>query len=143
MKQSGRKSTSKLLATVELSEKRPAPPASLNTTMASLWHKVVGCFPAEYFRPADFPLLESYVRHVYRAGVIDKLLDKFKDEWLLSDDGLKRYRSLLEARKVETTLMQSLARSMRITHQSRVHKDTAARIVEKNHSGKELWEFEG
>jgi phage terminase small subunit len=140
MKQRGRKTTGTLLATVELSQKRPGPPQSLNADMAALWHRVTGCFPADWFRPADWPLLESYCRHVYRAGVIDGQLDKFKDEWLTTDDGLKRYRSLLEARKSETTLMQSLARSMRITHQSRVHKDTAARSVEKVHTGPRPWE---
>ena len=141
MKQRGRKTLNALVQTVDLSQRRPGPPESLNTGMSALWHRVVGCFPADGFRPADWPLLESYVRHVYRAGVIDRQLDRFEDEWLTTDDGLKRYRSLLEARKVESTMMQSLARSMRITHQSRVHKDSAARAVEKVGIGGAPWEF--
>ena len=113
MKQRGRKPTQTLVTPVELAQKRPAPPESLNEGMAALWHRVTGCFPSDYFRPADWPLLESYCRHVYRAGVIDRQLDAFQDDWLKDDDGLKRYRSLLEARKVESAQIQSLARAMR------------------------------
>jgi hypothetical protein len=141
MKKRGRKTENDLLKPVELTQKRPPPPAGLNADMGAIWIRVTGCFPPDYFRPADWPLLESYCRHVYRAAVIDRQLDAFENTWLRDDDGLRRYRTLLEARKGETQLITSLARSMRITHQSRVHKDTAARLVEKTRTTPAPWEY--
>jgi hypothetical protein len=112
MRQRGRKSVSAQIQTVSLEKRRPSPPAALNDTMAALWQQVTGCFEPGYFRPADFPLLESYVRHCCRAGVIDRQLDTMQDKWLTDDEGLKRYRSLLDARGKETALVLSLARAL-------------------------------
>jgi phage terminase small subunit len=131
MKQRGKKSVSAQIQTVSLEKRRPSPPADLNDQMAALWQQVVGCFEPGYFRPADYPLLESYCRHVYRAGVIDRQLDVMQDKWLTDDEGLKRYRSLLDARAKETAVVLSLARSLRIAQQSRVHRHRAATAVER------------
>lgn len=142
MKKPGRKSASEqAIKPVELVQKRPAPPASLTADMAATWIRVTACFSPDYFRGDSLPLLEAYVRHIDNAARLDAEIDAMKPEWLKMDDGLARYKTLLDLREKQTRVIASIARSLRITHQSRVHKDTAARKVESTPGAAKPWDW--
>lgn len=119
------------MAAVELQGRRPEPPATLPDGAASIWRAVVSGFPPSYFRPADYPLVEAYARHCHQAARLDEHIDAMQSEWLKDEEGLKRYRCLLDARRHETSQTLALARSLRITHQSRVTKRGAASAIEE------------
>ena len=110
---------------VDLSLRRPSPPAALTEYETSTWVRIVGSLAPDWFRPSQYDLLEQYCCHVATAAVLSAEISRWNPTWLREDDGLKRYRDLLAARARETQAMVTLARSMRMTHQS-VDKKVAA-----------------
>jgi len=131
MKQRGRKSAESMAAPkpTDISSKRPPPLASLTAEQAEVWQKVTSCYPPDYFRPSERDLLAMYCRHVVESGRLSRLVESVTDEGVKAD--LDGYAKLLQARDRETRAATALARSMRITHQSRTHKDTAASLRDK------------
>jgi hypothetical protein len=72
---------------------------------------------------------------------VSQLIDTMPDDYIKeADGGIETYAKLLKMRDTETRAATALARSMRITHQSRVHKDTAGRAIESNIEGNKPWE---
>ncbi|PLW82657.1 hypothetical protein CWI75_08720 [Kineobactrum sediminis] len=138
MAQRGKQSAAALaVATTE--GRRPSPPQTLNDAQAAVWRRVVGVYPPEYFRPDSFDLLEAYCRHVVSAGFLNAEIDRYQPAWLLEDDGLKRYKTLLECRDRESRTSMALARSMRITNQSRFDERKAA-STQRTTSARAPWE---
>jgi len=80
-------------------------------------------------------MLVDYCRHVVKADVIDAQIKQFDPEWLNENDGLKRYDRLLAMAHRESQIINTLARSMRLTHQASYRADKA---VPKN--GRKLWQ---
>lgn len=137
MKQRGRKQL-EAVAPV-LSIPRCPPPADLSEYEAHVWATVVNTKPADWFTADTLPLLNSYVKHVSQARLLDNEIASFDPKWLRDDEGLKRYKVLTDMRDRESRAMTSLARSMRLTHQSRYVPHTAARVAEKG-GGKKPWD---
>jgi len=137
MAQRGRQSTASL-AVAPMGERRPSPPDTLTPTQAVIWQRITGVYPSGYFRPDSFDLLTAYCRHVDAAALLNAEIDRFQPEWLSDDDGLKRYKTLLECRDRESRTTMALARSMRITHQSR-YTDKAAASVQRT-EGTRPWD---
>lgn len=127
MKQRGRKSAGKLaVANPVEALPRHAPPESLRAVEAEIWLMVTNALPADWFGRDQLPLLLAYCKHSARAQLLDEQIDAFEPKWLKQDEGLRRYDKLLAMRERETRQITSLARSMRLTQQSRTHKDAAA-----------------
>ena len=85
-----------------------------------MWRLTVAALPGEWFRSDQAPLLDRYARHVARAGVLEAMLaatDPVAD--------LVRYGKLSALSGQETGRILALARSLRITNQSRIHPVTA------------------
>jgi len=80
-------------------------------------------------------MLVDYCRHVVKADVIDAQIKQFDPEWLNENDGLKRYDRLLAMAHRESQIINTLARSMRLTHQASYRAD---KVVPKN--GRKLWQ---
>jgi len=139
MKQRGRKSAS-TLGVISMDLKRPEPPDSLSTAQAGTWDQITGALPPEFFSADIQPLLLAYCKHIDYAAVIDREVDAFKPEWLKDDEGLRRFKVLTDIRGRETTTMLTLARSLRLTNQSRYTPQRAATTAGKGGSGKKLWE---
>ncbi|MEQ9464277.1 MAG: hypothetical protein RJQ10_11510 [Haliea sp.] len=132
------KQSSAALSVAPLSERRPGPPETLTEAQAAIWKRIVGVYPADYFRPDSFDILAAYCRHVDAAAILNHEIDRYTSDWLTEDDGLKRYKTLLECRDRESRAAMALARSMRITHQSRYTEKAAASVQRR--SGKPIWE---
>ena len=89
---------------------------------------MVASEPAEFISTSVArALLSDYCRHREAIENIGSVLDTFKPEWLKSAEGAKRYFELLKMREMETRAAVRMARSLRLTTQSRYMPNTAAR----------------
>ena len=109
---------------------RVHPPADLTDTQRSIWLATVNSRPADWFGDEHVPLLLEYVRHIETSNELAKQINAFDSAWLAEDDGLKRYDKLVRLRAVETAAINTLARSMRLTHQSLYRADKAITLAE-------------
>lgn len=75
--------------------------------------------PADWFQVADMPLLIELARHMDRADRIDKEVRK------LERDDLMGLRMLQQLANAESSRIQSLMRSLRLTPQARYRADAA------------------
>ncbi|MBK7520113.1 MAG: hypothetical protein IPI75_08205 [Gammaproteobacteria bacterium] len=141
MKQRGRKSVDALITLAQVrAEKRAEPPADLTPHQAALWRSVVSTKPGEWFRPDTYQILAAFCRHCSTAAVIDQEIDRFDPAWLREDGGLEQFRKLAEMRERQTRAIVSLARSMRLTQQARIHPVTAGRTGNLDPERRKPWE---
>jgi hypothetical protein len=121
----GRKSGASLETVLSVSGQpaRPAAPERLTTDQAEVWQSVVGAMPADWFKAETFPLLSQYCRHTVAARVVDGLIAEHEAGEL----DIARYNKLLIMRSRESAAMTALARTMRLTQQSRIDPKTAGR----------------
>lgn len=143
MRQRGRKSLSAVeTATIIAGSfgKRPEPPDSLTERQAEIWRETVASEPVEFFNSAaQRGLLADYCRHRQAAEDVSAIIDNFKPEWLKNGEAVKRYQILLRIRETETTAAMRMARSLRLTNQSRYVPHVAARAG-LNAAGPKPWE---
>lgn len=109
---------------------RVAPPRDLTPGQRNLWLATVNSRPAEWFGDEHIPLLVEYVRHVETSDGLARQIDAFDPAWMTEDEGLRRYEKLLRLRAMETTVINALARGMRMTQQSLYRADKAITMAE-------------
>src|SRR5690606_3434547 len=106
------------------------PPDDLSPEEAEVWARVTATKPSEWWDAGSVPLLSQYCRAVVQAELVAGLVASTGKAMLTDPDELARYKEL---RKIQSTLsgeITSLARSMRLTQQSRYNaknSDTASR----------------
>ena len=89
-------------------------------------------------------MLSSYCRHVARERALGKLIDQFQMDWCKKAGGSEKLDKLLSMAERETRSIMALARSMRLTHQSRYKAETAAtRTRAMDPDWKPPWEYAG
>lgn len=139
----GRKSASSLtVAKINIGvAKRLNPPLHLNDAEMAIWSEVVNDQPANAFTATHSPMLEMYCRHVVNNKIIADELLNFERAWLASDDGLKRYDTLLRIAERESRAASSLATRLRITRQATDHPTTAGRAIANQSTGLKPWEI--
>jgi hypothetical protein len=118
-----RKSAAALAIVPKLVQPRPEPPEGLTEEQADEWRAIVNQLPPDWFPRESHALLIAYVKHVSDLKRISRWLDQFRDEWMLSSDGVARYDKLLTMREREGRALSSLATRMRLTQHSRVSKE--------------------
>jgi hypothetical protein len=141
MRQRGRRSAVEQ-ATVIIGEfgKRPDPPDFLTERQAEIWRETTASEPLDFFGTGALRgLLADYCRHRQAAEDVSAIIDSFKPEWLKNGEGVKRYQALLKIRENETRSAMIMARSLRLTNQSRYMPRGAARAA-LNASGPKPWE---
>lgn len=119
---------------------RLAPPADLTPAQRSVWLSVVNSRSADWFAPEHEPLLKQYVRHKVNSDLLSQQIEEFQPEWMAEDDGLKRYDRLLGMLARETLALNTMARSMRLTHQAVYRADSAKN---RPNAGRKPWQSEG
>lgn len=119
--------------------KRLSPPLHLSDAEMSVWSEVVSDQPANSFTATHSPMLEMYCRHVVNNRIIADELLSFDRAWLASDDGLKRYDTLLGIAERESRAASSLATRLRITRQALDHPTTAGRAIANHSTGRKPW----
>lgn len=116
-RQRGRKSVAaQAIGQVVTLPERPRAPTELNDEEVSVWDQVVGAHPGDWISRDQVPLLIQYVRHVVGARRVAQLITQHEAGEQF-DTGA--YLKLLTAQQTESKQIVLLARSMRITNQSR------------------------
>lgn len=101
---------------------RPDAPYELTDDQAAIWRQVVDAEEAEFFPQSVWPDLMAYCRHVASSQMISTQIDKMERQKRVN---LDRYDKLLKLRERENRSANALARSLRITNQSRYDKSKA------------------
>jgi hypothetical protein len=128
------------LAVVEVDDAgvtRLGVPGVLSAAEKAVWVTTVHSKQSDWFGPEHIPMLIDYVRHIVKQDVIDAQIKAFDPEWLATDDGLRRYEKLITLAAKQSQIANTLARSMRLTHQAIYRKDKAGMGPGK---GKKLWQ---
>jgi hypothetical protein len=139
--QPGRKSAASL-AVVGVGISRLAPPGTLSEGERGVWLGTVNSRPADWFGSEHIPLLVNYCRHSVRADILAAEMADFKPEWLAEPEGLKRYERLSKLARDESTIVNNLARAMRLTQQSLYRADKAASVVDGTNKRRLPWQSE-
>ncbi|MGY0634389.1 hypothetical protein [Luteimonas sp. A478] len=125
MKQRGRKSGAEMATVTAMPLRLVKPPDDLTEEEAAVWAKVTATKPAEWWDAGSVPLLTEYCRADVQSDLVADLV-RSTGKAMLADPGeLDRYKEL---RKIQAGLAAqkvSLARSMRLTQQSRYRADKA------------------
>ncbi len=142
MRQRGRPSAAKLAVVIPGEfGKRAEPPEFLTERQAEIWRETTASEPIDFFASAaQRGLLADYCRHRQAAEDVSAIIDTFKPEWLKNGEGVKRYQILLRIRETETTAAMRMARSLRLTNQSRYVPHSAARAGLNAARGPKPWE---
>lgn len=140
MKQKGRKSAASLSVVSTVSRTRPSPPSELNDTEKELWNRVTATKTVDFFDDGVVPLLTEYCRLKTSIDLLAFAINDFDPEWLKTDDGVRRYKQLADIRDKAQGRMIALARSMRLTNQSRYPAQTAATRSSASKNNDRLWQ---
>jgi hypothetical protein len=97
--------------------------------------------PADWFSADTYPLLASYCRHVQTLAHISRRIDAIEIDEASDGESARKYDELLKLREREVRTMNALARSMRLTQQSRYKSETAATAADRVGTGKKPWEY--
>lgn len=135
MIQRGRKSAAGLAVVTTMPGQRVAVPKTLAPAEAEVWRAVVATKPADWFTADSHPLLVAYCRH---AAMADHLSDHIGEAMKThtasvlvgnvsaASLALASLDDLLKMRDRETKALNTFARAMRLTQQSRLKAETAA-----------------
>ena len=104
----------------EAAKPRLAAPCALTPAESDVWQRTVSSLPPEWLKADQGPVLERYVKHVVRAQALEALIAAADPAF-----DLDRYAKLVTLAGAETSRILSLARSLRLTVQSRLHAVTA------------------
>ena len=140
MKQRGRRSAAKNeVVDLEIAQ-RPKAPEDLEKAEAALFNEIVAARPADYFDAATIPLLSEYCRIPTELRLISGAISQYKDTWLNTDDGLKRFKDLTNMRDKAQKRMALLAVKMRLAQQSRFMPDSRKARPKASGGGPKPWE---
>lgn len=118
------------------------PPNGLSPEQKAIWMETVNSKPSEWFGREHIPMLEAYTAHVVEKRKLDIMLKAFDLEWETDeqvDAGLKRLEKLQKMHRVQTQAIDTLMRSMRLTHQSR-YNPLKANTLDNAAHGKKPWQ---
>lgn len=140
MNQRGRRSSAALAVVTDQTGFVPiAPPPGLTDAERGVWVELVDSRPGDWFGTQHIPIMVEYARHVCRGHIIDEQIKGFDREWLATDEGLKRYETLIGLGLKTAGMVGKLATQMRLTHQS-IYRGEKAGIGPPK--GKKLWQRE-
>lgn len=120
---------------------RPEPPPELTERQAEIWRETAASEHSDFFSTAALRgLLVDYCCHREAAENISRVINTFKAEWLKSDEGARRYHSLLKMRDLETRGAAGIATKLRLTNQARYTALSAATAAKSAAKGVRPWE---
>ena len=141
MRQRGRKSASAVVIPGGFGQ-NPAAPAELTPRQAEIWREVTASEALGFFATAALRgLLADYCSRREAAEHISAIINEFKTEWLKSNEGVQRYKQLLQMRDLEVRGVAALATKLRLTNQSRYTTQSAATAARNAPRGPRPWEY--
>lgn len=139
MKQAGRKSAAELATVTTLPVRFLAPPDDLSVEEAQVWSRVVATKPGDWWDAGSVPLLAQYCRATIQAEMVADLVRQTASAMLTDPEQLGTYKELRKIQGALSGEIATLARSMRLTQQSRYNaknSDTASRKA----TGRKPWQ---
>lgn len=122
-KKRGRKSAAQELTpnVIQLPGKHRSP-RELNSEECVIWDAVIDAHERDWIQRDQFPVLVQYCKHVITARRVSQMI---RAEEAGEEFDTDAYLKLLAAQERESRAVTALARSLRITNQSRYHSDGA------------------
>lgn len=137
MIQPGRQSAASLaVPRPKLGKGRPTPPAGLPEAAVDFWNTIVSTCEADFFNPAELPLLSAYCRAL---AAHDHARLKLEEEGPVRADG--KSSAWLVVVEKETRAVVALAARLRLAPQSRLDRTTAGKRA-RPVTGSAPWEFD-
>jgi hypothetical protein len=103
---------------------RLKPSDSMSEAQAAVWRATVNSLPGDWFSPAERPLIECFAQHVCRRADLEALLATID-----ARAHLDNFTKIARLIALETGVVASLARAMRLTPRSRLKAETAANRI--------------
>jgi hypothetical protein len=120
---------------------RHDPPEDLTPAQATLWRETIASEHERVFSTVSSrAMLKDYCRHRSDADRVSAVMNQFKDEWLKSEEGLKRWREYSNQREKEVRAALAIARSLRLTNLSRYGNREAAADARRAAKGPMPWD---
>ena len=141
MGERGPKSAEELMVTASSAAlvQRMEPPDELwRDEECAVWRQVVEALPADWFSPADAPLLVQYCRHVVQARRVAQLIRQMEHTSAPLD--LDAWTRLMRAQDAQSAAVARLATKMRLSQQSRYGARAAHTAARRGTRGKAPWE---
>lgn len=124
----GKKSAASLTLAPINPLQRPDPPASLNANESRLWRDITASLAADWFRPADLPLLTAYCQAATEHQDAAKIIAGAG--LMLTDTKGRKYRNPMIAVCHQSALrMAGLAVKMRLCPSTRYTAKTAGTAI--------------
>ena len=132
----GRKSGVQLSVVPPSPRRLPEPPAGLSPEGAALWRETASALPDGWLGGATPELLSLYVHHCLTARLLGEMMGAFDMERMRTDTGLRHLDRLSRMHVRETEAAARLARTLRLSNQSRFRPTVAVPP-----QGRKPWEF--
>lgn len=142
MKQRGRKGGGSLTPRPPFGVTRIEAPSELNEEQVLIWHEIVASQPTDWFTAGNAPILIALVRHIHEERRLGDVIANFQNEWLETDDGLRRYDLLTKNHDRQTKAIGTLSRHLRLTNQARYRADKADTLSRRAPAILEVPEYE-
>jgi hypothetical protein len=132
-------------------ERRPSPPAQLDTRERRIWSAITARLPADWITAEAQPMLKELVRHIRIAddlwvdlaqarAAIDELRKAPEPDAESVAEATREYRAVLRAHGYQTERIGNLATKLRLTPQARYAPSTASREAAKTIDGLAPWD---
>ena len=140
MAERGKKSVASLSVASPMGiDRRVPPPVSLTAAQKAEWVAIVNSRPADWFGDEHIGMLTQYCRHKVQSDLIAQQLEDFDPDWLVDEEGLKRFDKFGAMLERETRAMNALLRSMRLTQQS-LYNAKSGNTASQKSKGPRPWE---
>ena len=138
----GPKSMDDRLTVVQASDARLAPPTGrLTEQQEQLWREIVDSHPADFFRPADAPLLTAYCKAFSHYLNADRDIET-RGATLMDDKGREYANPSGQFLVSQASAIAQLAVKLRLAPSSRTSPKVAGRAADQP-SGNRPWERTG
>lgn len=118
---------------------RPDACYSLADEGAQVWHATLEALPADWIGAESLPILAAYCRTTVSLRRIGQLIHQAEHGPGALD--LAEYTILLREHARQAQVLKTLGTSLRLTPQSRLRAESAARSVVRNPKGPRPWEM--
>jgi hypothetical protein len=132
-------------------ERRPSPPAHLDTRERRIWSAITARLPADWVTAESEPMLKELCRHIRIADdlwvdlaqartAIDEARKMPEPAAELLAEATQEYRAVLRAHGYQTERIGNLSTKLRLTPQARYAPSTAKREAAKTIEGIAPWD---
>ena len=128
MKKAGRTSSAEMStpAVALVPGVAPEPPEQLTAEQGEVWRRITATKPHDWFQPDTYDLLAQLCAHVVSFRKYTEAVENAELPDPSDYDAMRGYEKMVKLRDLESKRVESLMRSMRLTHQSRWQPKTAA-----------------